>query len=241
MVCGVCHKCAGAALPCGNNMGLPHNLVEPLQGCAFQRVSKLLQSRCDGLTCRPLSDPRCRITARHYRKQPLSRKATMGNFEYFVLARVIHVLGVVLWIGGVAFVTTVLIPSLRDLPNAGSRLQLFEQLEGKFALQARIVTLLTGISGFYMLHVMDAWARYQQLQFWWLHLMTLVWGIFTLVLFVLEPLVLHRWFRQRAIKNSDNAFLWLHRMHKILLTLSLIAVAGAVAGSHGYSFATGAS
>jgi uncharacterized membrane protein len=162
----------------------------------------------------------------------------MENFEVFVLARVIHVLGVVLWIGGVAFVTTVLIPSLRDLPNAGSRLELFEQLEGKFALQARIVTLLTGVTGFYLLQVMDAWERYQQLQFWWLHLMTLVWGIFTLVLFLLEPLVLHRWFRERATKDSDNAFLWLHRMHKILLTLSLIAVAGAVAGSHGYNFAT---
>ncbi len=117
-------------------------------------------------------------------------------------------------------------------------MQLFEQLEGKFALQARIVTLLTGITGFYLLQVMDAWERYQQHQFWWLHLMTLVWGIFTLVLFLLEPLVLHRWFRERAKKDSDNAFLWLHRMHKILLTLSLIAVAGAVAGSHGYNFAT---
>ena len=35
----------------------------------------------------------------------------------FVLARVIHVLGVVLWIGGVAMVTTVLLPALRRMDH----------------------------------------------------------------------------------------------------------------------------
>lgn len=160
----------------------------------------------------------------------------MEDFDYFVLARTLHVLGVVIWIGGVAFVTTVLIPSIRKITDTQYRLELFEQLEGRFAFQARIVTLITGISGFYMLYVMNAWDRYQHLQFWWMHLMTFIWAVFTVVLFVLEPLVLHRWFRERATKDSENAFAWLHRMHKILLTLSLLAVLGAVAGSHGFSF-----
>lgn len=160
----------------------------------------------------------------------------MNDYQYFVLARTLHVIAVVLWIGGVAFVTTVLIPSIRNLPTATDRLALFETLEGKFALQAKATTLVTGISGYYMLDFMNAWDRYLHMQFWWLHLMTLVWAIFTLVLFILEPLVLHRWFHQQAVKNSDNAFLWLHRMHKVLLTLSLIAVFGAVAGSHGFTF-----
>ena len=160
----------------------------------------------------------------------------METFDYFISARVLHVIGVVLWIGGVAFVTTVLIPALRKTTDADSRLALFEQLEGRFAFQARIVTLITGLSGFYMLYVMEAWGRYQQLQFWWIHLMTFIWIIFTVVLFVLEPLVLHRWFHKQAVKNSERAFTWLHRMHTILLTLSLIAVLGAVAGSHGFHF-----
>ena len=160
----------------------------------------------------------------------------MDYLDYFIIARAIHVVGVVLWIGGVAFVTTVLIPSLKQITDAKSRLALFEQLEGKFAFQAKLITLLTGLSGFYMLYVMSAWERYQDVQYWWLHLMTFVWFIFTLVLFVLEPFVLHRWFHDQAMKNSENAFVWLHRMHKILLTLSLIAVFGAVLGSHGYAF-----
>ena len=63
----------------------------------------------------------------------------------FILARVVHVLGVVLWIGGVAFVTTVLLPALRRTADPARRLALFEELEGRFAFQARIVTVLTGL------------------------------------------------------------------------------------------------
>jgi uncharacterized membrane protein len=160
----------------------------------------------------------------------------MENIDYYILARAIHVIGVVIWIGGVAFVTTVLVPSLKKITDKNNRLELFEQLEGKFALQARFVTLMTGVSGYFMINYMDAWDRYQQAQFWWMHLMTLVWGIFTLVLFVLEPLVLHQWFKEQAIKDSDIAFAWLHRMHKVLLSLSLLAVFSAVLGAHGFQF-----
>jgi len=157
----------------------------------------------------------------------------MEDFVYFGLARALHVVGVVLWIGGVAFVTTTLIPALRKMPDADRRLVLFEQLEGKFAFQARIVTLVTGLTGFYMLDYMQAWERYLQPQFWWIHLMTLIWLVFTIVLFVLEPLVLHRRFRMMAIENSNRAFALLLRMHRLLLVLSLVTVFATVAGVHG--------
>ena len=107
------------------------------------------------------------------------------NYNNFVIARIVHILAVVLWIGGVGFVTTVLIPSLRKTQTAESRLSLFETLEGKFSFQAKVTTLLTGVSGIYMLEVMDAWSRYLSISFWWLHLMTFVWIIFSLVLFIL--------------------------------------------------------
>ncbi len=160
----------------------------------------------------------------------------MQEFDVFVLARSFHIVGVVLWIGGVAFVTTVLIPSLKRIVDSDSRLELFERLESKFSFQAKIATLITGLSGLYMLFFMNAWSRYLELQFWWLHLMTFVWFIFTAVLFVFEPLFLHRWFHQKAKENSGRAFMLLHTMHIILLSISLIAVLGAVAGSHGFQF-----
>ena len=163
----------------------------------------------------------------------------MKDFNAFVITRALHVIGVVLWIGGVAFVTTVLLPSLKQIDDATDKLELFEQLEGKFAFQARIATLLTGGTGFYMMYFLNAWERYLHIQFWWIHLMTLIWLLFTLVLFVLEPLFLHRWFHEQARKDSNKAFRRVHQMHKVLLALSLLAVFGAVAGAHGFSFFAG--
>ena len=52
-------------------------------------------------------------------------------------------------------------------------------------------------------------------------------------LFLLEPLVLHRKFREMATANSDRAFRRAHVMHWFLLGLSLVAVLGTVAGVHG--------
>jgi len=151
-----------------------------------------------------------------------------------VIARVLHVVGVVLWIGGVAFVTTVVIPTLRRLPSGEERLRLFEAIEGRFSTQAKVVTAVTGVAGFYMVQGLHAWGRYQDPSFWWVHLMTFVWLVFTLVLFVLEPLYLDRWFKDFAERDSDRAFRLLHRFHVLLLVVSLIAIAGAVAGVRGY-------
>ncbi len=160
----------------------------------------------------------------------------MKNFDLFIVARVLHVLGVVLWIGGVAFVTTVLIPALRRMPDQEKRYDLFETLEGRFSFQAKITTAITGVSGLYMLYYMDAWGRYLSLSFWWVHLMTLMWLIFTVVLFILEPLFLHKWFHDQAEQDSDRTFSVLHNLHKVLLTLSLISVLGAVAGVRGFQY-----
>ena len=153
--------------------------------------------------------------------------------DEFVLARVIHVLGVVLWIGGVAFVTLVLLPGLKGIQPLNEWPQQFERLEGRFAWQARLTTVLTGGSGFYMLYVLDAWERYSDPGFWWLHAMSAIWLIFTLMLFVLEPLVLHKWFERRAQSQPEKTLALIQRLHWVLLTASLLTVAGAVAGVHG--------
>jgi uncharacterized membrane protein len=152
----------------------------------------------------------------------------------FVVARTVHVLAIVLWIGGVAFVTTVLIPAIRRMPPGPEQLALFEQLESRFALQAKVTTALAGASGLFMLHVMDAWGRYLDPAYWWVHLMTVVWFIFTVVLFALEPLFLHAWFAEAAKRDSARAFRTLHRMHSVLLMLSAVAIVGAVAGTRGF-------
>ena len=154
--------------------------------------------------------------------------------EYFTLARVLHVLAVVLWIGGVSMVTTVIIPAVKRMKSKEDKMEIFEKIEGRFAIQAKITTLITGISGFYMVYVLDAWQRFLDPRFWWFHAMVMVWVLFTLVLYVLEPLVLHKLFKKYANKNPDKTFNFIHKAHWVLLVLSLITIAGAVAGCHGW-------
>ena len=86
--------------------------------------------------------------------------------EKYAFARVVHVLAVVLWIGGVAMVTTVLLPAIRGMASKEEQVATFERIESRFALQAKIATLLTGSSGFYMLNFTDAWHRYAEPRFW---------------------------------------------------------------------------
>jgi uncharacterized membrane protein len=77
------------------------------------------------------------------------------------IARALHVVSVVLWIGGVAFVTTVLLPAVRRLKAPQERMQLFDQIEQRFAWQARVSTAIVGLTGFYMLYRFDMWDRFR--------------------------------------------------------------------------------
>ena len=151
----------------------------------------------------------------------------------FALARALHVVGVVLWIGGVALVTTVVLPALRNNEDPDQSFARFHETEKRFIWQARFTTLITGLSGFYMLFVLDGWDRYQSSEYWWIHLMTLIWGIFTLVMFVLEPFVLPKIVGAKLKNNPALALKRVHAVHWILTALSLITVMGAVYGVHG--------
>jgi uncharacterized membrane protein len=151
------------------------------------------------------------------------------------IALAIHVLAVVLWIGGVAMVTTVLLPAVRQLKSARERIAFFKTIERRFAWQARGTTLLAGASGFYMVHRLNLWSALLIIDYWWLDAMVAVWLLFTLMLFIAEPSYLDRWFEARARRFPEGTFELLQRFHWILLTLSLATIVGAVAGSHGLS------
>ena len=116
------------------------------------------------------------------------------------------------------------------------RVSFFERIEKRFAWQARVTTLLVGASGFYITAVWNLWGRFESATYWWMHAMVVVWVVFTLVLFVAEPLFLHRWFLVKATERPESTFRLIERLHWILLTISTLTVLGAVAGSHGMVF-----
>lgn len=155
--------------------------------------------------------------------------------DNLALARVLHVLAVVVWIGGVAMVTTVILPAMTSSIRPSERLEIFEALERRFAWIARGMTLLVGLSGLYMLWKLDLWARFSNLSFWWMHAMVLVWGLFSFMLFVAEPLFLHRAFAARVRRDPEGSFRMIQVFHWVLLLISLATIAGAIAGAHGYN------
>jgi len=149
----------------------------------------------------------------------------------FTLARMLHVIAVLLWIGGVGFVTLVVMPSIRADHAPGQRLAAFHRVEGRFARQAALWVALAGLSGLWMLYRGDLWALFLDPRAWWLHAMVLVWTLFAAMIFVLEPLALHR--RMAASPDPARDYARVERLHRVLLAASLVTVAGAVGGAHG--------
>ncbi len=155
------------------------------------------------------------------------------TIDGLALARGIHVLALVHWIGGLAVVTTIVLPHARGLPNAKDAVAAFEAFERRFAFQVRISILFVGLSGVYMVAKLDAWDRFQHAAFWWLDLMVAVWLLFALLVYVLEPLVLHRRFREFALHDKNRAFAVASGFHAVALVISAIAIVAGVLGAHG--------
>ena len=67
------------------------------------------------------------------------------------IGRILHIPGVVIWIGGLTIVTTVILPAVKKFKAAEERIEFFEMVESKFSVIAKIASLVTRLSGFYMI------------------------------------------------------------------------------------------
>lgn len=148
-------------------------------------------------------------------------------------ARAIHVLAIVHWIGGVAVVTTIVLPRARRIADIGEAVAAFEAFEHPFAFQARISIFLAGLSGAYMLTRMQAWRLLYSASFWWLHLMIAVWLVFAVMIYVLEPLVIHGMFHEAVLRDKDSAFTTAILLHAAALAAAVAAILAGVLGAAG--------
>ena len=145
------------------------------------------------------------------------------------IARLLHVVAVVIWIGGVALVTLVVLPAARAARDPA----LFQSVEKRFADQTRWTLMIAGLSGLYLIERLDLWVRFADTRFWWMHAMVALWVLYALALFALEPFVLRARFAERLRRDPEGAMRRMERHHWLVLALSLVTVAGAAAGSHG--------
>ena len=77
-----------------------------------------------------------------------------------IVARALHVLAVVIWIGGVAMATTVALPAVRHGDLGSDKFRAFQAIEHRFAWQARTAIIVVGLTGFYMTWRLDLWDRF---------------------------------------------------------------------------------
>jgi uncharacterized membrane protein len=152
--------------------------------------------------------------------------------DWGIVARAIHVVAVVVWIGGVWLVTTVLLPGMRKKPPQ-QWIREFDAIEHRFAPQARIAGLLVLLSGLYMLYQYDLWDRFTDGHYWWMHLMVCVWLLFAALLFVIEPLIIRRTVHKPATASPQPTLIRMLWMHRLMLALSLLAIFAAIGGSRG--------
>jgi hypothetical protein len=63
--------------------------------------------------------------------------------------------------------------------------------------------------------------------------MVVVWLLFALMVYILEPLVMHRLFHDFALWEKHRAFALATRLHTVALCVSAFAIVAGVLGVHG--------
>jgi hypothetical protein len=99
----------------------------------------------------------------------------------------------------------------------------------------RVSIPLAGATGLWMAWRLDLWSLFGNVTFWWMDAMVLLWAVFMLIVFVVEPLAQKR---TAAMAAQDPAAMLvrLSRAHRVLLAAGIVTIFGAVAGVHGGIF-----
>jgi len=109
---------------------------------------------------------------------------------------------------------------------------LFEAIERRFAAQVRFSIPLTGATGLWMTWRLDLWGLFAEPAAWWMDAMVLLWALFMVIVFVVEPLA-HRRVAAMAAEDPAALLLRLSRVHRVLLAAGIVTIFGAVAGANG--------
>lgn len=159
----------------------------------------------------------------------------------FVSMHIIHLLSVILWIGGLAFVTFNVFPAIYRETDSLKKVLLFQRIEHRFSAQARILSLLTGITGIAMVYIGNWWVwltgdGLSTLKGMSLLFMIIMWAFWTVLLFGLEPIIIRKMLKKYELNHDkyeiDDVFKRVNILHYVLLTLTLIACAGGAMFAH---------
>lgn len=155
----------------------------------------------------------------------------------FPALHIIHLLTAILWIGGLGFITILILPMIVRMPNPLEKVLLFQRIEHRFAPLARVYTAIVGISGFGMFFVMDLQDIVFKEEGRFLLFMIIIWIFWVIMLFGLEPLVVKKMLDRLASQKGEgleieDVFKRMNILHWVLLTVSLAASASGAVFAH---------
>lgn len=144
----------------------------------------------------------------------------------------IHVLGVILWIGGVAFVTLIVFPIVIRMEDSIEKVLFFQGIEHRFAKVAKVCVVIVGLTGLWLLHATGEWRLLFKFYGIGPTLMVIVWAFYFLIL-LFESKLFKAIFSGKAQHDTAKIFYRLTVFHWVVLGLSLLAVVVGVWAGHG--------
>jgi len=151
----------------------------------------------------------------------------------YVIALIIHVLSIVIWIGGVAFVTMIVFPMIQRTQNSLEQVMMFQGVEHRFSKVARWMIFLSGLTGAFMLYEkgFSFLKTPSSIHVW---VMMIVWALYASLIFFLEKMIFKRLFTSPSGEQLETRqiFFRLQVFHWIVLILSLFAIVAGVWGGH---------
>lgn len=147
----------------------------------------------------------------------------------------IHVAVIVLWIGGVAFVTAIIFPIITRTGDSFEQVLLFQRVEHRFARHAKIYVALTGVTGFWLLYSMGMFRLLFTRAGLGVTAMLCAWLFYLLVL-LFEKRIFKKVFGRPAQFDAPKVFKFLGAFHWVVLGVSMLAVLAGVWQGHGGNF-----
>ena len=137
---------------------------------------------------------------------------------------IIHLLSIVLWIGGLAFVTVVVFPTIKGIEDPIAQVKVFLSVEKKFAALARIYVVIAGITGLTLFFRKGGfeWFRSSPAVHGMLIYKFVLWIIFVIALFGAEKRLMGVLISQQS--TPEKVFRIMGIMHWVMLFLTGLAI-----------------
>lgn len=150
---------------------------------------------------------------------------------FLTILLIIHVICVIIWIGGVAFVTMVIFPMVYRTEGSLEKALLFQGVEHRFAGMVKWLIAAVGVTGFWMLSAKYGFVILREPRGFGVLIMLFAWTLYTTVL-LFERKIFGKLFADPEKIDMNKALGMINAMHWFLLVISFSAVAGGVWFGH---------